>query len=94
MTLAITVKRFPKKSLRTRSKKLKPFFSRKENVPKVMEDVRKWNDLEQILLPLERVVDRSKMERSRTYSGDFETLSIYFETFSLLSNNLHLWACS
>ena len=62
MTFAIPVKHFSKKPLRTRFKKLKPFFSRKENVPKVMEGFRKWNDLEHILLPLERVLGRSKME--------------------------------
>ena len=87
------MKRFPKKRLRTRSKRLNAFFSRKESVPKVMEGVRKWNNLEHILLPLERVLGRSEMERSRTCSAGFETFSIYFETFSL-SNNLHLWAWS
>ena len=69
---------------------MKALFSRKENIPKVMEGVRKWNDLGHILLPLERVFGRSKMERWGTYSAGLETLSLYFETFSLLSNNLHL----
>ena len=59
-----------------------------------MESVPKWNDLEGILLPLKRVLGRSEMKRSRTYSASFETLSICFETFSLLSNKLHLWTHS
>ena len=59
-----------------------------------MESVPQWNDLERILLPLERVLGRSEMERSRIYSADFETLFLYFGTFSLLSNELHLWTHS
>ena len=55
-----------------------------------MESVPKWNDLERILLSLERVFGRSEMERSRTYSAGFETLSLCFGMFSLLSNKLHL----
>ena len=88
---------FPKKQrLRTRFRKLKLFFFflRKENVPKIMESVLQWNDLERILLSLERVLGRSEMERSRTYSTDFEMLSLYVGTFSLLSNKLHLWTHS
>ena len=59
-----------------------------------MESVPKWNDQERILLPLERVPGRSEMELARTYSAGFETLSLYFGTFSLLSNKLHLWTHS
>ena len=33
-------------------------------------------------------------DTSRTYSAGFETLSLYFGTFSLLSNKLHLWTHS
>ena len=76
-----------KKRLRMCSRKLKLFFLRKENVPK-------WNDLERILLPLERVLGRSEIELARTYSAGFETLSFYFGTFALLSNKLHLWTHS
>ena len=46
-----------------------------------MKSVPKWNDLERILLSLERVLGRSEMERSRTYPAGFETLSICFGTF-------------
>ena len=56
-----------------------------------MESVPKSNDLERILLPLERVLGRSEMERPRIYSAAFEILSLYFGTVSLLSNKLHLW---
>ena len=59
-----------------------------------MESVPRWNDLEHILLPLKRVLGRSEMQRSRIYSPGFETLSLYFGTFSLLSNKLHLWTHS
>ena len=74
--------------------KIKVLFLRKENVPKIMESVSKWNDLERILLPLKRVLGRSEMVRLRTDSASFETLSFYFGTFSLLSNKLHLWTHS
>ena len=78
------MKNFPKKeTLKNAFQKIKALFLRKENVPK-------WNDLERILLPLKRVLGRSEMERSRTYSAGFETLSICFGTFSLLSNKFHL----
>ena len=59
-----------------------------------MESVPKWNDVERILLPLKRVLGRSEMERLRTDSAGFGTLSLYFGTFSLLSNKLHLWTHS
>ena len=59
-----------------------------------MKNVPKWNDLERILLPLERAFGRSEIERSRTYSTGFETLSLYFGMFSLLSNKLQLWTHS
>ena len=88
------VKNFPKKMLKNAFQKIKALFLRKENVPEIMESVPKWNDLERILLPLKRVLGRSEMERSRTYSVGFETLSICFGTFSLLSNKLHLWTHS
>ena len=80
-------KNFPKnkKKLKNAFQKIKALFLRKENVPKIMESVPKWNDLERILLPL---------ERPRTYSAGFETISICFGTFSLLSNKLHLWTHS
>ena len=74
--------------------KIKARFLRKENVPKIMKSVPKWNDLERILLPLERVLGRSEMERSKTYYASFETLFICFGTFPLLSNKLHLWTHS
>ena len=73
---------------------MKGLFLRKENVPKIMKSVPKWNNLERILLPLKRVLARSEIERSRTYSAGFETLSLYFGTFSLLSNKFHLWTHS
>ena len=59
---------------------LRKCFRKTETVPK-------WNDLEHILLSLERVLGRSEMERSRIYSAGFET-------FSLLSSKLHLWTHS
>ena len=59
-----------------------------------MESIPKWNDLERILLSLERVLGRFGMERSRTYSAGFETLSLSFGTFPLLLNKLHLWTHS
>ena len=68
------------KTLKNAFQKIKALFLRKGNVPK-------WNDPERILLPLERVLGRSEMERSRTYSAGFETPS-------LLSNKLHLWTHS
>ena len=87
--LIIPVKNFPKKiTLRNTFQKTKAVFLRKENVPKVTESVPKWNVLEGILFPLERVPSHSaEMERSRTYFAGLETFSIYFGSFSLLSNN-------
>ena len=49
------VKNFPKKkTLKNAFQKIKALFLRKENVPKIMESVPKWNDLEHILLALKR----------------------------------------
>ena len=56
------VKNFPKKTLKNAFQKIKALFLRKENVSKIMESVPKWNDLERILLSLERVLDLSEME--------------------------------
>ena len=85
------MKNFPKKTLTNAFQKIKALFLRKENAPKIMESVPKRNYLERILWSLERILGRSEMERSRTYSAGFETLSLYFGTFSLLSNKFHLW---
>ena len=90
----IPVKNFSKKTLKNTLQKIKALFLRKENVPKTMKSVPKWSDLERILLPLKRLLGRSEMERSRAYPAGFETLSICFRTFSLLSNKLHLWVRS
>ena len=83
-----------KKTLKNAFQKIKALFLRKENVPKIMKSVPKWTDLERILLPLERILGRSEMKRARTCSAGFETPSICFGTFSLLSNKLHLWTHS
>ena len=76
-----------KKVLKNVFQKIKAPFLRKENIPKL-------KDLERILLPLKGVLGRSEVERLRTYSSGFETISFYFGTFSLLSNKLHLWTHS
>ena len=73
-------------------RKIRNFFLR-ERFRKT-ETVPKWNDLERILLSLECVLGRSEMERSRIYSAGFETVSLYFGTFALLSNKFHLWTHS
>ena len=75
-------------------RKIRKFFLRKKKCFRKTETVPKWNDLEHILLSLEHVLVRSEMERSRIYSASFETLSLYFGRFSLLSNKFHLWTHS
>ena len=56
------VKNCPKKTLKKEFQRIKALFLRKENVPKIMESVPKWNDLERLLLPLERILGHSEME--------------------------------
>ena len=87
------VKNVPKNTGGGRVPKNLKIFLKKKCFQKT-RTVPKWDDRERILLPLERVLDRSEMELSRTYSAGFGTLSLYFGTFSLLSNKLHLWTDS
>ena len=85
---------FQKIPVKDAFRKIRNFFLRKKSVFEKRKPVPKWNDIERILLRLERVFGRSEMKRSRTYSAGFGTLSLYFGTFSLLSNKLHLWTHS
>ena len=75
-------------------RKIRKSFLRKNKCFRKTQAVPNWNDPEHTLLSLGRVLGRSEMGRSRTYSSGFETLSLYLGAFSLLSNNLHLWTHS